>query len=290
MNRLIVQTLGVAAFFSVFVYLLKSDPQPYSTVAESAADVSVQRPAAPEVVPPLPGSSGSPHQSVNFQSVQERFGVSFDPMLVMALGEFTDEEIQAYDALHVLPFNRALGSDCYELSDPQLPLQTFETCRTVRERPEHPYNDLADADLRDLAVHDAVAALLLGRRSGSEAQRLQWHLRAAALAEKSGPLMALAQRRYGSPFELKRVGSQLQRVPRRDVMVTRLALELVARRLGDPRANPDRWRSLLLRDADLETQDAISKADDMARRFMDQMAEAQRQITGSVQMRELIDA
>ncbi len=210
-------------------------------------------------------------------------------MLVTGLGRFTEEEIARYDRLHVLPFNPAVGRDCEDRPDPQLPGHSYTRCTTERERPAHPYGELDDEALLSLAEHDAVAALMLGRRVVGEDERLYWHLRAAALSEKSGPLMALAEQRYGVAFDLRLVDGELRRVPRPDRIATRAALDAVAGRMGDPRANPERWRQMIRSLSPDHYPAYLGQTDALVAEFLGAMASTQREITGSVQIQEIID-
>jgi hypothetical protein len=209
----------------------------------------------------------------------------FDPMLVTGLGDFNAEEIERYNRLHLLPFNPAIGRDCEDRPDPQLPGRSYTSCTTVRERPAHPYSELGDEVLLSLAEHDAAAALMLGRRVAGEDERLYWYLRAAALSEKSGPLMALAEQRYRDSMDLRLVRGELRRVPRPDRIAVRVALDTVAGRMGDPRANPDRWRGVLRSLAADRAPTYLAQADALVAEFLGAMA----RITGSVQIQEIID-
>jgi hypothetical protein len=214
---------------------------------------------------------------------------AFDPMLVTGLGEFTDEEIERYNRLHVLPFNPAIGRDCEDRPDPQFPERSYTSCTTVRERPAHPYSELDDEALLSLAEHDATAALILGHRVAGEHERLFWYLRAAALSEKSGPLMALAEQRYRVTMDLRLVEGELRRVRRPDRIAVRVALDTVAGRMGDPRANPESWRELLRSLAADRASTYLAQADALVVEFLNAMARTQREITGSVQIQEIID-
>lgn len=301
MKGFVLHALVVVVVAAAFVYLLYEPPaQGGATASLDSTGVAVQAQAnaaqtrrdAEPANTPHAGSqlATEPALGVDFEAIKRRFGVTYDPMLVMALGDFTDAEIDAYNELHVLPFNPAVGNDCQELPDPQFDDRYYTTCKTVRERPEHPYHELAEEELRFLAVHDAVAALVLGRRTLGEEERLYWYLRAAALAEKSGPLMALAERRYGSGVRLQTVDGQMTRVAQPEAMVTRLALETVAGKLGDPRARPERWRQNLVNAVGDQSASAITRADALVAEFLGHMADAQRRVTGSVQVQEIIDA
>jgi len=213
----------------------------------------------------------------------------FDPMLVMALGNFSDEEIARYDDLHILPFNKAVGQECEELPHPNFTDRMYTVCKTVREFPEHPYAELDTQALRELAVHDQVAALMLGRRVKQEEQRLSWYLRAAALSGKSGPLMSLAQNRYNVVHQLKTVDGKFQPVAHPDSIAVRVALDTVAKQMGDPRANPHRWRQALRELAVDDPGAYLARADKLVDEFLETMARTQREITGSVQVQEIID-
>ena len=290
MKRFALHSIAVTVFSVAFVILLyEPDSEEASLALPTANPATIASPGQPEAAPTAPDIKDAV-APVDFEAIKQRFGVSYDPMLVMALGEFTDEEIDAYNELHVLPFNRAVGKDCEELPDPQFSDGFVKTCKTVRERPPHPYNELPDADLHFLAVHDAVAALLLGRRATDEEERLYWYLRAVALAEKSGPLLALAERRYGSGYRLQALDGKMVPVAQTDAMIKRLALETVAGKLGDPRANPRRWRRSLLETAGDGSAAALDRAHALTTEFLDHMAQIQRQVTGSVQVQEIIDA
>jgi hypothetical protein len=213
----------------------------------------------------------------------------FDPMLVTGLGEFTEEEIARYNRLHLLPFNPVIGRSCEDRPDPDFPGRSYTRCTTERVQPGHPYGELDDEALLSLAEHDAVAALMLGRRVAGEDERLYWYLRAAALSEKSGPLMALAEQRYTTAMDLRVVEGKLRRVPRPDRVAIRLALDTVAGRMGDPRANPDRWREVILSLAEDRAPTYLAQADALVAEFLGAMARTQREITGSVQIQEIID-
>lgn len=299
MKGIVLPILGVVGFSAAFVYLLHEPAADRSQANADSIPRAVLASPEPEQAPiavrsgdaiAAQGQLSAAPQTVDFEAIKRRFGVTYDPMLVMALGDFSDAEIDAYNELHVLPFNRAVDNDCQELPDPEFADQFYTTCKTVREYPEHPYHDLAAQELRLLAVHDAVAALVLGRRTLGEEERLYWYLRAAALSEKTGPLMALAERRYGSAFKLQAVDGQVAQVPQPDAMIKRLALETVAGKLGDPRANPERWRRSLLETAGDESASAMARADALVTEFLENMADAQRRVTGSVQVQGVIDA
>ncbi len=101
--------------------------------------------------------------------------------------------------------------------------------------------------------------------------------------------MALAEQRYREAIDLRLVGGELRRVPRPDRIAVRVALDTVAGRMGDPRANPDRWRGVLQSVAADRASAYLAQADALVAEFLGTMARTQREITGSVQIQEIID-
>lgn len=242
----------------------------------------------PRAVPLAPAT----HPLAVFREAATRHPAGVDPMIVFALEQFSDEQIAAYNELHVIPFNPAVGKLCESVPDDRFPDRDQEVrrCETVRERPPHPYTQLADADLEALAETDPAAAVIRGMRvAGKDEERNRWYLRAAALSGKSGPILALANRRYSTVQTYKRnAEGRLVAIDDVDGVRYRAVLESIAARMGDPRANPDYWLSVLTgfggAAADLRAVERESLA------IMSQMAEIQREITGSTQMWELIHA
>jgi len=240
--------------------------------------------------------AGIAHPLAVFRDAASQHPAGVDPMIVLALENFSDAQIAAYNELHVIPFNPPVGKLCGQTPDPQFPNMDFEIerCETVRERPPHPYHQLDEEALQTLAQTDAAAALVMGMRVvGDDAARNRWYLRAAALSGKSGPIMALANRRYASARSYKRnAEGQLELVDDFENVHYRAVLETIAGRMGDPRANPTYWRSLLSQRTGAGAS-AGASADAVARDALDimgQMARIQRDITGSTQMWELINA
>lgn len=276
-------TICVAAVIAAASYFLKS-PSGAAEVEPVSRQVVQQVPPAVELEQPL---APEPPATVDIWEPQPPVG-DFDPMLVMALGDFSDEEIARYNDLHILPFNRAIGQECEERPHPNFVDRTYTACKTVREYPEHPYAELNTQALIELAVHDEVAALTLGRRAKQEQRRLSWYLRAAALSGRSGPLMSLGENRYNQTHQLKTVDGEFQPVAQPHSIAMRIALDTVAKKMGDPRANPERWRRAL---RELALDDPGSYrilADELTREFLEKMARIQREITGSVQVQEII--
>ena len=238
------------------------------------------------------GAAADANPLAAFRNAAASHPAGVDPMIVFALEEFSDEQIAAYNELHVIPFNPAIGKLCESLPDHRFPdrQQDVQSCETVRERPPHPYTQLSDADLQALAETDAAAAVILGMRVvGDEQERNRWYLRAAALSGKSGPILALANRRYGSVQTYKRnAEGRLVAIDDVEGVRYRAVLETIADRMGDPRANPEYWLSVLAGFGDAGGDPSTVARESVA--IMSQMAEIQRATTGSTQMWELIHA
>ena len=150
-----------------------------------------------------------PIRPVDFEKIKERFGKEYDPLIVVGHGEFSDEEIDAYNDLHILKFNRVVSNDCSLSESPYIPNTFMKYCQSARERLDHPYESLELEELVNLAGTNATAVLILGRKSTDTNERLDWYLRATALASKSGPLMALAERRYPNQEKMELVDGEV---------------------------------------------------------------------------------
>lgn len=137
---------------------VRASPAPHSI---SVAAVAAQAASADEALE-LPTSKagtvsgGSDSTTADFDAMIERNVVSYDPMILTALGDFTDDEIDAYNALHIQPFNRAIGQVCTEIPVEGAPDTFGRQCQTLRERPPHPFEELSSDDLQELAVDNAV--------------------------------------------------------------------------------------------------------------------------------------
>jgi len=225
-------------------------------------------------------------QVVDFEAMRQRFGMPYDPMIVMGVGDFSDAEIDAYNELHIIPFNRAVDKVCTKEVNPYLPGEFATRCQTIRERLPHPYEEMELGQLRELARSDATAALIMGRRALDSNERVEWYLRASALSGKTGPLIALGERQYTGPL-VKEGASRGSKDPTHLIM--RLALETAAAKLGDPRANTVRWQHALEEVAGERYEEAKSKAEHLAVRMLNRMAQIQQEVTGSTQVREALD-
>lgn len=246
----------VTAFSAAYIYQLKL-PEPAVTSSVVVPDTSI---VVAKETTITEANSPAGIQPVDWEAIKERYGVDHDPMIMYSIDyQFSDEEIAAYNALHIMPFNRVTQFDCpsdgeYQErasmrwekivrneNDGKPPLVVEPICNLIYERPLHSYHSLPLVQLEALAYDDALAALYMGLRSprhyksvhdDEDDARTAWFLRAAALSEKTGPLMTLINLRYSTPVDANE-------------LMQRAAIEMVAKTMGDPRANPDKWRNQL---------------------------------------------
>jgi hypothetical protein len=148
-------------------------------------------------------------------------------MINYGLGNFSDEQIAVYDELHILSFNPKVGEECNEVQNNYAPEIPATACRYIYQRPNYPYANRESEALETLAEYDAVAALIMARRSTNEDERINWYLRAAAISEKSGPIMALANLRYNAITVIKPIEKKMVTHPAVDMMTKRIALEII---------------------------------------------------------------
>ena len=203
-----------------------------------------------------------------FANIKKRLGVEYDPMLIFASAKFTDAEIEAYNRLHVVPFNPVVDEVCSEFIEDDYGL-LGTACKRVRERGEHPYASVPIDELEELAVSDAAAALFMGQRSADYYEGIGWHLRATALSGKTGPLMKLLS--LGLPAAAKSVSTEDEEAEfqRHYILGT---ISQLAKLLGDPRANPDVDVSFLRSNPEL-SQGTILAAESLLAQIKDIQAE-----------------
>ena len=181
------------------------------------------------------------NSSIDFASVEQRLGRPYDPLAMPKRTDLTEQEIQAFNELHILQFNPRDREVCSQSSD-ELSSGAVVTCKRYSERGEHPYLSMDLEELADLAYADAEAAIVIGRRTLEFKEALKWHIRAVALSGKPGPLMSLSKGRIRSSQYNKETDTE---EPDYQGISRKAAIELVAQKLGDPRANPERWRNEL---------------------------------------------
>ena len=261
--------------------VLAQNIQPQMSGEQSAAEVAA---IDPEDVDPA---------DIDWEAMKARYdSAGYDPMLLRwSHLDFTPEEIAAFNKLHVLPFNKKVGETCgpTTIYDEHVGQIDSYGCVPVLERAEHPYAKLPTQQLKDLAETDAEAAVFAGRRAEGREAKIQFALRAAALSGKSGPIMEVANRFSGIGPERVLANRQLDIA---DELIKRVILEKVALALGDPRANPDKWKNHL--DEFAKTQDVkdavLTAIDERTRKTLSDIIEIERATTGSAVVWEKLNA
>ena len=213
--------------------------------AEPTADIAQVAPETPALASTAqPQSSGdeptnqeptTDPDEVDFDEITERLGTGYDPMLFFASAEFSDAEIEAYNRLHVLPFNPVVDEVCHDFIS-EVDDSTGIECRRIRQREEHQYASLPMEELQELGYSDALAALFMGERSKDLGESMAWYLRSAALSGKPGPLIKLAKMKL--PVS-KLVEGTRRFEPEPRGFYLQSAVLRVAKEMGDPRAKPE---------------------------------------------------
>ena len=115
------------------------------------------------------------------------------------LGGFTEQEVAAFNELHVIPFNQKVDEVCYH-HDTGMPgvgdNGIIEACDAIMEFPEHEYADLPLEKLLALSEADAAASVFASRKAEDMPTKIGMALQAVALSEKSGPLLELIEKEY----------------------------------------------------------------------------------------------
>ena len=226
----------------------------------------------------------------------ERITSGDDPMLLRLtyFGDYTQEEIAAFNKLHVIPFNPKVDEVCYgrqagidgvgENGD-----GIVRSCDEIKQFPEHTYASFDLDELVELADHDAAAAVFASRKAKDLPTKIGMTFKAVALSEKSGPLLELKQREFGTIIS---AGDGRTKEDVLSDLVNRMVLERLADVLGDPRANPDEMRPLVEKNArDAQEVKAVLEAVRNAVELsLKELAEIQREATGSTHIWELTNA
>ena len=307
------KSLKLATHVAVFAGLLVAYWGGYQTasIAEPTADIAQAVTNTPELAqtaqPHASGEQTAPQAaamnpedvdpaSIDWNSVASRSGLGVDAMLLQlkVKAEYSPQEIAAYNKLHVIEFNPVNQELCHEVENENYVTGFVTHCSGVREYPDHPYESMSVDELMGLAEADAAAAVFISKKAETVEERIGFAFRAAALSGKPGPLMKTAVKDLGSSgityTEDNKITSGNGTVPK--TVFTRLILEMVAQKMGDPRANPDSWKKYI--DDFAKTEEdrnaVLEEIQKGVRSAMEHMAETQREITGSTQVRELLDA
>ena len=282
-----------------------------ASIAEPTADIAQVTPDTPVLAqttqPQASGEQAAPQEvvfdpenvdpdSIDWKAVTNRIFPGIDQMLLRAnvKVDYSEAEIAAFNKLHVIEFNPTIQSVCNEEISKYPTTGFIEICHGVRAYPDHPYESMSVDELMDLAEADAAAAVFISKKAETVEERVGFALRAAALSGKPGPVLATAVKELTSSgityTDDNKITSGNGTVPK--TVITRLILETAAQKMGDPRANPDAWKKYIDDFAKTEEdRNAVLEAIQQgARSAMEHMAETQREITGSTQVRELLDA
>ena len=244
--------------------------------------------------------------SIDWEAMKARYkDVTFgvDPMLAsqsILITDFSPEEIAAYNKLHVVAFNPAIGKDCGPkrlVSSEEFALAygvpheyVTDFCTMKYERPKHPYTDLTVAELRELVElnNDAEAAVFASRHSTNVQEQIGFAIQAAALSGKSGPILKASL--YVNNFGVSE-DSSIEEVM--GDIATVLIMKKMAALMGDPRVSQDDKDYYLLVRRGLsqeEIQSFQSTLDELALENLKKMGELQRESTGATSILELTNA
>ena len=251
-------------------------------IAEPTADIAQVTPDTPVLAQTTPPQASSEQiapqeaamnpEDVDFDEIAERLGTGYDPMLFFASAEFSDAEIEAYNRLHVLPFNPVVDEVCHDFISDDGESTGIE-CRRIREREEHQYASLPMEELQELGYSDALAALFMGERSKDLGESMAWYLRSAALSGKPGPLIKLAKMKL--PIK-KRIKGTRGFEPEPLGFFLRSAVLRVAREMGDPRAKPEISDARLLELG--ESEERIVQAEHTASKMLSAIRRIQAEV------------
>ena len=273
-------TLSVAVVAGLLgTYLMGYLPK---QIAEPTADIAQVTPDTPVLAqttqPQASGEQTAPQEAVmnaedvDFDEIAERLGTGYDPMLFFASAEFSDAEIEAYNRLHVLPFNPVVDEVCHDFISDDGESTGIE-CRRIREREEHQYASLPMEELQELGYSDALAALFMGERSKDLGESMAWYLRSAALSGKPGPLIKLAK--MNLPIK-KRIKGTRGFEPEPRGFFLKSAVLRVAREMGDPRAKPEISDARLLELG--ESEERIVQAEHTASKMLSAIRRIQAEV------------
>ena len=224
--------------------------------------------------------------SIDWAEVRKSRGAKdhFDPMIRSDLFGFLDSvgfsdvEIAAYNALHVVPFNPATekvwtptsaGAGSAEGS-----VDGVVTKCVFEHASAEPLEFVPNDELVVLAKSDALAAAVLARRSDTEESRFMWTAQAIALSGKSGLALWMAEHNFLSS---RLVDSSGEERPLHDNIIKRYSLERIAFDLGDPRANPEKYLALIDEAFGKDSREAIEYAVSQTQIFKERITKIRQQ-------------
>ena len=224
--------------------------------------------------------------SIDWEALRQSRGAKdhFDPMIRSDLFafldsfEFSDTEIAAYNALHVIPFNPVAEKVCAPSSEGagsnDGSIDGIVTECVFQLQFLQPFSTVTDEELVDLAQNDPLAAAVLARRASEEGEQFIWTTQAIALSGKSGPALWMAEHKYLSTELVDPTGT---RTPHYDSIIKRYSLESIAFELGDPRANPKKYEALIKAGFGKDSDQARQYAQSQTRILKDRIDQIRRE-------------
>ena len=241
--------------------------------------------------------------SVDWAGVRQRFAKTigatdydryYDPMLIRveSYGDYTAEEIAAFNKLHVIKFNPKIGESCERMSAEIDGMGdsdgVIEQCFPILQYPPHPLESSSLEELVELSSTDPEAAVFASRKAESDAQAVNFAVQAVVLSGKPGPLTEVIERRFFDVF----LPDSATREEHLEGVGEALLLDRIASKLGDPRINLHRFDPWLDRqfNSSSEKEAFLTYVENAALAELKVIAELQRALTGSTQIWGLVDA
>jgi hypothetical protein len=301
--------VGITAA-AMFAYMHEAPPR-------QAAHELAQNTPAPTTAAALTGSTEqetdphqAPHQrelspaeladidpaSIDWEAVINQMPIGLDQLLLRMHSDehYPPEVIAAFNKLHVIEFNPVVQVVCHDKLNENFVDGVVTICHDIKGHPDHPYENFDYEDLLELAETDPAAAVFASRKAEKIEDRMGMALRAAALSGKPGPILATAAKEFTTPGitydEDNKIASGGGTIP--STVINRMILESIAQRMGDPRAKPKAWTKYIgdFAKTDEEKSQVLELIDKATRHAMEGMALIQQEVTGSTQVRELLDA
>lgn len=311
-----VVAIGITAA-AMFAYMYEAPPRqagqelaqnPPASITEVAPTRSTEQATDPHQAPPQPELSEAEladidPASIDWADVRQRFARTigatdydryFDPMLIRveSYGDYTAEEIAAFNKLHVIRLNPKIGESCERMSAEIDGMGdsdgVIEQCIPILQYPPHPFESASLEELVELASTDPEAAVFASRKSESDAQAVNFAVQAVVLSGKPGPLTEVIERRFFDVF----LPDNATREEHLEGVGEALLLDRIASKLGDPRINLHRFDPWLDRqfNSSSEKEAFLTYVDSAALAELKIIAELQRTLTGSTQIWGLVDA
>jgi hypothetical protein len=208
---------------------------------------------------------------------EERGHGQFDPMIrsefinFVSSFEFSDQEIAAYNKLHVIPFRSVLENHCQDPVPAHEVITDEDGACEIIWSGEEPFSSVGIDDLAEYAYNDAVAAAVMSRRSTDIDDQYIWALRAIALSGKSGPALWLAEHKHDSTITNQYVDGENISAPLYDDILRRYSLERLAFDLKDPRARPDEYAEIIVNSFGTDAEAARAYAESQVKIYKEEI-------------------